>query len=68
MQELEPVADTTEPNRFRTSGKQKVELRDVTLLLPRWEAVHATGGGQRGAELRDDYYRGGYPSRRLLTG
>ena len=39
----------------------RVELGDVTLVLPRWEAVHAAGGGQRGAELRDDYYGGGSP-------
>ena len=47
---------------------QIVELNDVTLVLPRWEAVHATGGGQWGAELRDDYYGGVSPSRRLLAG
>ena len=40
----------------------------MALLLPHWEAVHATGGGQWGAELRDDYHGGGSPSRRLLTG
>ena len=45
--------------------RKRVELGDVTLVLPRWEAVHATGGGQRGAELRDDYYGGVSPSRRL---
>ena len=46
----------------------RVELRDVTLVLPRWEAAHATGGGQWGAELRDDHYGEGPPSRGLLTG
>ena len=40
---------------------KRVELRDVTLVLTRWEAVHATGGGQWGAKLRDDYYGGGFP-------
>ena len=40
--------------------EKRAELRDVTLVLPRWEAVHATGGGQLGAELRDDYC-GGVP-------
>ena len=39
--------------------KKKVGLGDVTLVLPRWEAAHVTGGGQLGAELRDDYYGGG---------
>ena len=47
---------------------KRVELCDVTLVLPRWEAVHANGGGQRGAELRNDYYGRGPPSRRLPTG
>ena len=42
------------------SSVTKVALSDVTLVLPRWEAVHATG--QWGAELRDDYYGGGSPS------
>ena len=41
--------------------RKRVELRDVTFVLPRWEAEHATGGGQRGAELRNDYYGGGPP-------
>ena len=41
--------------------EKRVQLRDVTLVLPHWEAVHATGGGQRGAELRDDYYGGVSP-------
>ena len=39
---------------------KRAELRDLKLVLPRWEAVHAAGGGQRGAELRGDYY-GGFP-------
>ena len=50
------------------SKTKKLELRDVTLGLPRWKAVHVTGGGQRGAELRDDYYGRVSSSRRLPTG
>ena len=42
-------------------SKNIVELGAVTLVLPRWEAVHATGGGRRSAELRDEYYGGGFP-------
>ena len=39
---------------------ERVRLGHVTLVLTLWEAIHATGGGQWGAELRDDCY-GGVP-------